>query len=483
MQLAITNVITVSVSLSSPGLTEYNTSNVGLFTSEQPGMTFGSLGYNNYLAPTQVGVDFGTGSTTYAMANSIFSQNPNILAGSGQLVVIPMIVAVQNLALSGIAASGTFVLNYGGHATAAINWNDSASVIQTKLQAVAGLAEVAVSGSIVSESLNVTFYGTYGAQALLTVTSNSLMTSAPAAITFIITTATPGETIGAAITRTQGLVPYFAVITNSTLAQIGQTDLLAAAAIIQPLNVIGLFVSYNSADINPGGMIDVLRTGGFTQTRGLYYGDASVVQSVTGFNAIQFMAAYVGRAFSVNFEGSNTTITMHLKSLSGPQSDPTMTQSFLNLAIAAGADSYPSIAGDPAVFCSGKNLFFDQIYNLQWFTGAIQVAGFNFLAQSNSKIPQTEAGMDGLKGAYRNVCEQAVTNQYLAPGTWNSPNTFGVLADFYANISQRGYYIYSAPISQQSQTARVARQAPLIQLAGKEAGAIQSSAVMVSINP
>jgi hypothetical protein len=90
--------------------------------------------------------------------------------------------------------------------------------------------------------------------------------------------------------------------------------------------------------------------------------------------------------------------------------------------------------------------------------------------------------MDGLKGAYRNICNQAVTNQYSAPGTWTSSTTFGNQVLFLQNIIQYGYYIYSQPISQQLATARDARQAPLCQIALKEAGAIQSSDVIVYVN-
>ncbi len=90
--------------------------------------------------------------------------------------------------------------------------------------------------------------------------------------------------------------------------------------------------------------------------------------------------------------------------------------------------------------------------------------------------------MDGLKGAYRAVCEQAVTNQYSAPGKWNSSTTFGNQGDFLQNIAQRGYYIYSVPIALQSQADREDRVAPLVQIALKEAGAIQESTVIVNIN-
>lgn len=80
------------------------------------------------------------------------------------------------------------------------------------------------------------------------------------------------------------------------------------------------------------------------------------------------------------------------------------------------------------------------------------------------------------------MCEAANANQFIAAGTWTSPSTFGVQADFYENISQRGYYMYSKPIGQQLPTDRAARKAPLIQLAIKEAGAIHSSNVIINVN-
>ncbi len=475
MDLPITNVVNISVAEAPVGIGEYNTSNVALFTEEAYASSFGSLGYNIYLDPTQVGVDFGTGSKTFAMANAVFSQQPNILAGGGYLVVIPFQVDSFNLALSGVPASGTFELVFSQGTTAAINWNDTAATIQTKIQAVSPvLSQVAVTGSLASENLVVEMLGIYGVNTPPTVTANSLATSGPVAITFTITNPVVAETMAGAVNRTADLVQYFGIIETLILSQ---ADGLAAAAVVQALNKILMVVSLTAADVSPGGYLDLLRSGSFTQTRGLYYNYQGVA-----LNSLVMMAAYAGRGFSVNFEGSNTTITMHLKDLVEVQPDSTMTQSLLNLCQAAGADVYISLQGVPKVFCSGANKFFDQVYNLRWLVGALQVAGFNFLATTATKIPQTESGMDGLKGAYRQICELAVTNQYSAPGTWNSPSTFGNQANFLANILQRGYYIYSQPIGQQLQTARVARQAPLVQIALKEAGAIQSSQVIVNIN-
>lgn len=474
-QLALTNIINVSAVPAASGIGSYNTSNLAIFTDEVPGSSFGTLGYAAYVSPSQVATDFGSSSKTYAMANAVFSQQPNILAGGGQLIVILMTAAIQHIAFSGTAASGTFILNFGGDATAAINWNDTAAQIQTKVRTITGLEEAIVTGSIAT-SLNIQMSGVYGQPALMTVTSNTLATSGPVAITLTVTTTTVGESLDDAITRTVGLVQYFGVMCDANVATIGQSDMLAAAAVIQALNKIAFFVSSNQADIASGGALDLLRSGSFTQSRGLYYGDSDEL------NDIVMMASYAGAALSVNFSGSNTTITMNLKVLNAVPVDPTITQTIQNLATAAGADTYVSLQGVPAVLCSGANSYFDQVYNLQWFVGALQVAGFNFLQSVNTKVPQTENGMDGLKGAYRAVCEQAITNQYGAPGAWNSATTFGNQADLIANVAQRGYYIYSVPIAKQAQTDRIAREAPLVQIAFKEAGAIQSSSIIVNVN-
>ncbi len=369
-QLPLSNVITISVSQTPTGVSLPNTSNLAMFTTDTPSPTFT---FKIYLTATQVGIDFGTGSTTYAMATAVFSQNPNILLPGGYLVIIPFLSS---------------------------------------------------------------------------------------------------ETLSAAILRTNTLVQYFGVMATQIESQ---ADMLAAAATIQTLNMIGFFVQKTSADIAPAGSLDLLRTGGFTQSRGLFYDD-------TAANALLFQAAYAGRALSTVFSGSLTTSTMHLKVLVGIQPDPNITQTLLTAAGVAGADCYPSIQGFPCVFTSGANDYFDNQYNLQWFSLTLSVAGFNYLAGTNTKVPQTENGMTGLKGAYRAVCQQAVNNGYLAPGVWNSSAIFGNQADLIANVANVGFYIYSTPIALQSQSNRVARQAPLVQIAAKEAGAIHSSSILVIIN-
>lgn len=111
-QLDITNVITISLSAAQTGLGEYNVNNLAIFSGETPETSFGDLGYKIYKAPKEVGVDFGTTSTTYKMALSVFAQTPNILNGDGYLVIIPFASSSETLATA-ISRADSLVQFFG----------------------------------------------------------------------------------------------------------------------------------------------------------------------------------------------------------------------------------------------------------------------------------------------------------------------------------------------------------------------------------
>lgn len=383
-QVSINNIISVSTAQSNAGVSSYNTSNLLLLTDETPAASFGTAGFKSYIDPSTPATDFGTASKTAQMATAVFSQQPNILAGGGQLIVVPLLTS---------------------------------------------------------------------------------------------------ETIAAALQRANILVPYFGVMVAKTADAIGTTDVPASAAIIESLGgKIAFWVTPLPASIAPSALVDFSATSQ-NHNRGLYYGDPSTVGGIAGINALLMMAAYAGSLLSVNFDGSNTASTMNLRSLINIPADPSGNQTLLNSCSATGVDCYFSFYGDPSVRSFGANDFVDNVYDKAWFTGAIQVAAFNYLAQSNSKVPQTEEGMSGLKGAQRAVCQQAVANGFVAPGTWNNSTTFGNQALFLQNIATLGYYIYTQPIAQQSQAARMSRAAPVSQIAIKYAGAIETQSIIVYVNP
>jgi hypothetical protein len=111
------------------------------------------------------------------LATLVQQTDPNTLVTSAGF----SLALTQTLNLSGIAASGSFVLNYNGNASAAINWNDSAGSILTKIQAVTGLTAATFTGTIAGQSLVISL-GVTNALGLLTVTSNTLQTAGSAAI-------------------------------------------------------------------------------------------------------------------------------------------------------------------------------------------------------------------------------------------------------------------------------------------------------------
>lgn len=285
------------------------------------------------------------------------------------------------------------------------------------------------------------------------------------------------ETYSQAITRLSQDVYFQGVITTRAVED---TDAVAASTTVQAMQNCILFLPASSTDAltTSTGLFDQTKSNQFTKNLLYTFGADSNTQAL---NARLFAAAYASRGLSVNYSGSNTTITMNLKDLAGLQADTNINETILSQAAAVGADCFVSLEGLPKVISNAYNQYFDQVANQIWLVTSIQYALFNVLATTRTKIPQTTAGMNMLANACKRICLQAITNGYSAPGTWNSTDTFGVQEDFYRNIEEQGFYIYYLPISQQAQSEREERIAPVIQIALKEAGAIHSANVLIYV--
>lgn len=381
--LSLSNVINVTLVPSAAGLSEFNTANLLLLSTETPSdSTFEAGTYRVYKTASDVVNDFGTSSLTAKMATAVFQQAPNILSNSGSLII--------------------------------------------------ALKETA------------------------------------------------GETQAEAFARLKGQVLFCGFMTTDTVANdIDAITPTSDGANLADLvnaenNKINFVVSNDYSDVS--GIFTTIKDATQKKTRCLFYGGD------TEADAKVMMAAYASKAMSTIFEASLTTQTMHLKPLTGIVADPVLDQTKLNACINAGVDTYVSIEGVACVFSTGANGFFDEVFNELWFVNAIQVAGFNYLRQTNTKIPQTEAGMTGLKTVYADVCVRGVTNGFIAAGSWKLPDTFGNPDIFRKNIETSGFYVYSLPVSEQSQADREDRKAPLVQIAIKTAGAIHSTNVMIYVN-
>ncbi|MBU9153117.1 DUF3383 domain-containing protein [Burkholderia gladioli] len=189
----------------------------------------------------------------------------------------------------------------------------------------------------------------------------------------------------------------------------------------------------------------------------------------------------LGRLLTVDFNGNSTTLTLMYKqepgivaeALTSTQAD---TLEAKNCNVYVGYDNNTSIL-QYGVTPSG--IFVDSVYNALWFRNDIQTAVYNLLYTSPTKIPQTDAGNAQIAATISSVCDQAVTNGYLAPGVWNSAG-FGAIVQ--GQTLSKGYYIYTPPIASQSQADREARKSVVFQIAGKEAGAIHSADIAVTVN-
>lgn len=376
-QIPISYVVNVSIAEQPAGLAPKQLSTLLILTDDEPVSPL-SGDYIIARAARTVEQNFGTGKDSTKMAQIIFSQNPNILANSGYVIVAPY-----------------------------------TSTSETTAQAISRLsAQIYFEGILTTRDLE-------------------------------------DEEAGEASAAVEATADQIFFLPSS--------DVNA----LQTAN--GLFYKLQSN----------------TQTKCLLY-TYGADEDTKKANAKLFAAAYASRGLSVNYSGSNTCITMNLKDLTGIEADTNITETILQQCADLGVDCFPSIAGLAKVISNrGNGLYFDQVANRIWLTSTIQTNVFNTLATTRTKIPQTEPGMNLLKSAVYDAFDQAVTNGMIAPGQWNSSDTFGVLEDFYRNILETGYYIYSTPVVEQAQAEREQRKAPLIQCAGKEAGAIHNSDIMI----
>ena len=253
------------------------------------------------------------------------------------------------------------------------------------------------------------------------------------------------------------------------------------SAYCQSVGKIFGYASSVIANLQPGSILDLVRTAGNHYTRCFYYGNPLLNGALVQQTQI-FAAAYLGRGMSVDFTGSDTMATMNLKALSTITPDQTIAETQWSLAKAAGVDIYVNTSGVPGVNSFGANEFFDQVYGRAWFGFQLATDGFNYLAQTSTKVPQTEDGIIGLQNAYAQSCAQGVRNGYLAPGAWTLSTKFGNPADLVRNVADFGYYLYHVPVAKQSPADRAARKAPLIQIAAQESGAVHQSSVIVNVN-
>lgn len=491
-QIPITYFVSAQAVTPSAGLEPLKLGTILLLTDEVPANDI-TGSYMIARSASSVANQWGTGTETAAQATAIFSQSPNILNNDGYLIVAPYqdIVTAgtvttvdlsEKLTALEAVTDGELTVTVDGTAQELKEINLSSA---SSLEDIADLIGAKLTGATVSVSNNELVFtsNTTGTASSVTLSATADATTDLYGADYLdgaqATTAAgteTEETLTQAIQRMAGILYFNGIITTRAVED---DEYIAASAAVQAMQDRILICPASTTNALTNGTGLFTKTASNFYTRNLLYtlGDND---SEAAYNARIFAAAYLSRGLATNYSGSNTAITMNLKDLVGIEADTNISETILERCATVGADCFPSVEGLAKVVSNEQGgMYFDQVTNQIWLVTTIQREVFNVLATTRTKIPQTEAGANIIMSAIKDVCVQGVTNGYLAPGEWNSSDTFGNQEDFLRNIREFGYYIWHQPVSEQSQSQREQRKCVPFMVACKESGAVHSCNIQI----
>jgi hypothetical protein len=173
-------------------------------------------------------------------------------------------------------------------------------------------------------------------------------------------------------------------------------------------------------------------------------------------------ASILGRAFTVNFNQPNSTLTLKFKQL------PTISVENLTQSQKAVLDSKKANAlieiGDSDMFAESfmaNGTFFDEVHGIDWLENAIQTNVFGYLLTRTTKVPYTNKGVASLEQQVIKALDEAVRNGLIAPGET-------IDGEFLAN----GYKTIVIPVEDINQSDKEARFYPGLSFVVLGAGAI-----------
>jgi hypothetical protein len=450
-------------------------------------------GVREYNTIDDVAGDFGTTAPEYHGAALFFSQvpQPSILFIGGWARVatkgvltggpVPLVnqilsnwTSVTNGGFSVAVDGGALVHITGINLGAALNLNTVASIIQTALQASCPGTTFVWNGSEFIMGSGTT--GPTSSVSFLTAPTagTDLSTQLFMTQTLAVRSATglAPETPVAGLARVDGRGWYAATFAASVALTDAQH--LANSGYIEAAtdkHLYGITTSEaivldpsNSTDIASQAMLaDYMRT---------------VIQY--SINNPYAICSFFGRALTVDFTGSNTTITMKFKVEPGVTPELLSATSASTLANKR-CNVYVQYNNGASILQEGVMsglAYFDEMHGLDWLANDIQNNMWNLL-YSAPKVPQTNAGVHLLVNTADGALSQAFTNGLIAEGIWNAPG-FGTLNT--GDLLASGWYTFANSVDTQSQADREARIAPLIQIAVKLAGAVHFANVLINVN-
>lgn len=433
-----------------------------------------------------VGVDFSSTDEEYKAANIAFSQKPRPseiaigrrfdAAAPGELLGSTTAYE-KNIATWAAITNGSFKVDIDGapitvsgvNFSGATNLNGVASTIQTVLSAALAGATIVFDGNrFIVRSATTGALSTVGyAYAHTSGTNISALLGLDSGGQGLISAGLAAETIAGSLDALQNLNGswYGLAFTKEIIEQ----DAKDAAAWIEARTKVFGYTTKVGAVADGGASDDI---GSFLKSN-LYDRTFTAFDDNDDYAAVSALA----RAFTVDFNAQNSTMTLKFKQL--PGITPSQITESQRLALVAKNVNYYTYFGDSAMLAEGvmaSGRYFDEVHGTDWLQNAIETNVFGFLYTRTTKVPQTDKGVASLEQKVEQACVDAVNNGLLAPGTWNGTSVGDIET---GDFLDKGYYIFAQPVALQNQSDREARKAPPIQVLAKGAGAIHFADITV----
>lgn len=439
--------------------------------------------------------DFGTSAPEYHAAALFFGQSPQpdlLYVGKWARVATSAILHGGILSAPDQAIAGFQAVTNGGFSVV-INGASATAVTALNLSAVTNLNGVAAA---VQAKLPAGVTCTWNASlGRFEITSNTTGTAS----TLAFATA-PGSG-----TDVRSLLKIGSTNGGSVVDGIAAETLLSAVSTMMDVSNdwYGLYVasSVEPAESDVVEVAGLVEASGVSRIYGVTTQDTGVLSSTdTGCIASQLKglgykrtflqysssdpyaaASIFGRAFTVNFDGNNTTLTIKFKQEPGVVAEH-LTASQAATLKTKNCNVFVAYNNDTSIIQEGvmvNGYFFDEVHGTDWQQNDMQTELYNELFSETTKVPQTDSGMNRLATRACQSMERGVNNGLWAPGVWNGPS-FGALKN--GDYLATGYYVYMGKVANQAQADREARKATVMQIAGKLAGAVHSADVILNVN-
>ena len=444
-----------------------------------------------YTSIDGIAADFGTTAPEYKAAQLYFSQTPQPttcyvgkwarVATSGMQRGAILTAAQQALANFTAVSSGGLKISIDGvqqsitglNLSGVLNLNGAAAALQAKLTGC----------TVTWDSNNGRFIVTSSTTGATSSVGFAIAPSSGTDVSGLFGLASGGYTVAGAAAET--LAAAAQALGNASTAWYGlmdaasvtpsDDDRVAVAAYIESASVSRIY----GATIQSTAVVDSAQTTDLA-SRLLALGYKRSFTQYCSNNAYA-VASIFGRAFTVDFQGSRTTITLMFKQEPGIAPEY-LTETQATTLNAKNCNVFVEYNNSTAILQYGEmanGYFFDEVHGTDWLQNDVQTDIYNLLYTSTTKIPQTDAGVNQILTRISKRLAQAVENGLVAPGVWNAAG-FGALN--MGDTLAKGYYVYAPPVSSQSQADRESRKSPTIQCAIKLAGAIHSANVVINVN-